>query len=82
MKLTSEEIALIEHHRSERARIDTAQTFQRKAIATAHAFSEWAEQDGAGLTFSTFVNAFNYEGEDLRKMYDAVSRILDAAWVL
>ncbi|WP_323025765.1 hypothetical protein [Castellaniella sp.] len=77
--LTDAEVAIIQAHRAEQARLDAARDFQRKAIATAHAFDTWSDGTGEGLTYSTFINAFGYQAEDGRKVYDAVARILDAA---
>lgn len=77
--LTPDEISMIQRRRVEQARRDAEWAFRRNAIATAHAFDDWSEKTGEGLTFSTFVNAFNYQGEDCKRMYEAVKRILDAA---
>lgn len=77
---SADEIALIQKHRDEKAQRKAAEAFQRKAIATAHAFNEWSAQTDEGLTFSTFVNTFGYQDADGRQMYEAVKRILDAAW--
>lgn len=69
--LTSDEIAL-----SRRA---AARAFQRRAIATAHAFVDWSAESGEGLTFSTFINTFGYQENDGNQMYEAVELILEAA---
>ncbi len=78
--LTPAERSLIHRHRSEQARRDAAQVFQRKAIATAHAFADWSATTGEGLTFSTFINTYGYQDRDGKQMYEAVNRIFDAAW--
>jgi len=78
--LTPDEIALIQRRRDEQARLEAAQVFQRKAIATSHAFAEWSSTTGEGLTFSTFINTFGYQDEDGKQMFEAVKRICDAAW--
>lgn len=78
--LSADEIGLIQKHRKEKAQRQTAEAFQLKAIATAHAFSEWSTQTDEGLTFTTFINTFGYQDNDGRPMYEAVKRILDAAW--
>ncbi len=77
--LTDDEIALIQKRRAEQAQREAARAFQRKAIATAHAFDDWSEASGEGLTFSTFINTFGYQDADGQKMYVAVKRIFDAA---
>ena len=77
--LTNDEIALIQKRRAEKAQREAARAFQRKAIATAHAFDDWSEASGEGLTFSTFINTFGYQDADGQKMYVAVKRIFDAA---
>jgi len=79
-ELSTEELALVRQWRAEQAQRDAAQAFQRKAIATAHAFDDWSATTGEGLTFSTFVNTFGYQDKDGKQMYEAVKRILDAAW--
>ena len=76
--LADDEIALIQKYRAEKAQREAARAFQRKAIATAHAFNAWLEASGEGLTFSTFINTFGYQEADGRKMYDTVKRIFDA----
>lgn len=80
--LTPEEIELVQQRRNEQAQREAAQAFQRKAIATAHAFAEWSATEGAGLalSYSTFVDTFGYQGRDGNQMYEAVKRIHDAAW--
>ena len=79
-ELSTEELALVRQSRAEQAQRDAAQAFQRKAIATAHAFNVWSATTGEGLTVSTFINTFGYQDEDGKQMYEAVKRILDAAW--
>jgi len=79
MELTPEELSLIQKQRDAKAQQAAARAFQRKAIATAHAFAEWSEQSGEGLTFSTFINTFGCQAEDGKKMYEAVCRIQEAA---
>lgn len=80
--LTASEIALIQRRRAERAQRDAARAFQRQAISTAHAFDDWSDKTGEGLTFSTFINTFGFQGDNGKQMYEAVKRILDAAWPL
>lgn len=77
--LTESEIAMIQAHRAEIASRASAQVFQSKAIATAHAFDSWSDQTGEGLTYSTFVNSFGYQEEDGRQVYEAVARIFESA---
>lgn len=77
--LSPAELAIIQQRRNEQQQRDVAFAFQRKAIATAHQFAEWSAASGYGLTFSTFVNQFDYQDADGRAMYAAVARIMDAA---
>lgn len=79
MELTASEIELIMERRAEEGVRNTARAFQRKAITTAKAFAEWSETTGHGLTFSTFVNQFDYQDNDGKQMYEAVQRIQQAA---
>lgn len=78
--LTDAERKLILARRQEEASQDAAVAFKRKAIATAHAFEEWSTTTGDNLTYSTFINTFNYQDNDGKQMYEAVKRILAAAW--
>jgi len=79
MELTANEITLIMERRAEEGARNTAKEFQRKAINTANAFAEWSDTTGYGLTFSTFVNQFDYQDNDGKQMYEAVQRIQQAA---
>lgn len=80
--LTPEEIELVQQRRNEQAQRAAAYAFQRKAIATAHAFAEWSSTEGGGLalSYSTFVDSFGYQDRDGNLMFEAVKRIHDAAW--
>ena len=80
--LSEEEITLIEKHRKAEAARKAAAEFHRKAIFAAHEFEEWSVRTGQGLTFSTFVENFGYQDKDCRELYEAVSRISEAAWPL
>lgn len=79
LNLSQEERAAIEKMRAEKAVTRAADDFQRRAIATAHAFLKWSKKTDDGLTFSTFVNTFGYQNDDMRQMYEAVARIFDSA---
>lgn len=79
MDLTTDEIALVQRHRDSEAHQRASLAFQGKAISTAQAWWAWSENSGEGLTFSTFVNAFEYQGSYCKAMYEAVERILEAA---
>ncbi|MNF23544.1 hypothetical protein D3C87_764870 [compost metagenome] len=77
--LSEDEKALIEKRRKEQAERDELMAFREKAVNTAAAWLAWSKEGGDGLTFSTFINQFEYQDSDGRKMYMAVSRILEAA---
>lgn len=77
--LNQAEVAAIQAMRAEQAARTARAAFQRKAIATAHAFDEWSAKTGDGLTFSTFVNTFGYQDSDGNPMFEAVQRIQQAA---
>ena len=79
IKLSAEERLAIEAMRAAKAAIKADYDFQRKAIATAYAFSKWSNRTKEGLTFSTFVNTFGYQNEDTKQMYAAVCRIFESA---
>lgn len=79
-ELSPEEIAIIQQRRKEKSAEEARVVFHKKAIATAHAFSVWSDENGLELTFSTFVNNFNYQEADGNAMYEAVKRILAVAW--
>jgi len=78
--LNDEEIVLLERHRAAKAQHAEACEFKSRAIEVAYAFDRWSLETGEGLTFSAFVNAFNYQEKDGRAMYEAVKRIHEAAW--
>lgn len=78
-ELNRAELAAVLAMRAEHDAQATRRAFQRKAIATAHAFETWSIITGEGLTFSTFVNSFGYQERDGKQMYDAVQRIQQAA---
>lgn len=77
--LTSAEIALIEKSRAEDKSRADARIFQQKSITVANQFLQWSLESGYGLTFSTFVNQFDYQDPDGNRMYRAVERILSSA---
>ena len=77
--LSDDEIALVQGYRAEKARREAARAFQRKAIATAHAFDGWLDTSGEGPTFAAFINTFGYQDSDGQRMYEAVKRIFAAA---
>lgn len=79
-ELSPEEIAIIQQRREEKSAQEARVGFHKKAIATAHAFSVWSDENGLGLTFSTFVNNFKYQDADGNEMYEALKRIFSAAW--
>ncbi|MBW0298832.1 hypothetical protein AAEH72_16005 [Shewanella xiamenensis] len=81
-ELSPEEIAIIQQRREEKSAQEARVGFHKKAIATAYAFSVWSDENGLELTFSTFVNNFNYQEADGNTMYEAVNRIFSAAWPL
>jgi hypothetical protein len=77
--LTDDEIALVLQHREKIALAAAARVFKTKALKTALAYDHWSAESGEGLTFSTFVNTFGYQDVDGKTMYEAVSRIFEAA---
>lgn len=82
--LSSDEIILIHKHRLEKARKEADIAFNKQAIALAHAFSEWSDNSGESLTFSTFVNFCNLNNHDnlihgSTQVYEAIKRIQEAA---
>ncbi len=79
MVLTPEEIELIQKRRADQNIQRAARAFQICAMQTAAKFAVWSEETGEGLTFSTFVNTFDYQSSDAKQMYDAVKRIHEAA---
>ena len=80
LTLTPEEESIIIEMRKKDILDKAKVAFKVKAVSTAHAFVVWSELNDAGLTFSTFINNFNYQDNDGRIMFEAVQRILDAAW--
>lgn len=80
LDLSPEEIAVIQRRRDEQATQDARIAFQKKAISTAYSFSNWSDENGYELTFSTFINDYHYQDDDGKAMYEAVKRIQEAAW--
>lgn len=78
-ELSPAEVTAVLAMRAEQETQAARYAFQRKAIATAQAFEQWSAETGEGLTFSTFVNTFNYQDSDGKQMYEAVQRIQQAA---
>lgn len=77
--LTPDEVEVIRQRRAKQQAQSDARDFQLLAIATAHRFAEWSARSGCGLTFSTFVNQFEYMHTDAKEVYEAVERIMNAA---
>ena len=77
--LSAAEIKAIKAMRAEQETRAARSAFQQKAIATSHAFETWSAMTAEGLTFSTFVNAFGYQADDGKLMYEAIKRIQQAA---
>lgn len=80
MDLTQDELELIQKRRAAQADAEAQRVFKSKAIATAAAFEIWSQESDLGLTFSTFVETFNYQDSDARAMFEALQRIQNAAW--
>lgn len=78
--LSDAEYQIIQGRRAEKTKCAAALAFRNKAIFTAARWQRWSDKSSEGLTYSTFVNAFNYDRSDNREMYEAVQRILGAAW--
>jgi hypothetical protein len=79
MELTEEERQLILQRRSLKRKEEEDRLFQQNALKVASMWIDWSARDGSGLTFSTFVNEFGYDGQDGKEMFSAVERILVAA---
>lgn len=75
--LSDEEIALVVEHREKLAKQQARNDFVSDVLATAAKFHTWSQKTGEGLTFSTFVNSYGYEGSNARSVYDALEKIYD-----
>ncbi|WP_042857996.1 hypothetical protein [Dickeya sp. NCPPB 3274] len=77
--LSPDEKNVILKIRKNKKEIEEQEAFQLKSIETALSFLIWSRETNEGITFSTFVNTFGYQDDDGYKMFNVVSKILDAA---
>ena len=77
--LTDDEIYLIRSLRAEQAALAALQSRRMKALDTAASYGRWLFENGAGTSFSTFINEFGYQERDGQAMYADVTLLLDAA---
>ncbi|MDQ8954555.1 hypothetical protein RFH42_16520 [Acinetobacter rudis] len=82
IRLTPEERQLIISRREKNAQKLALEKFQEKALDVANRWVKWSKKNGEGLTFSTFVNSFNYQDGDGEQIYAAVQAILGTVYVL
>lgn len=78
IQLTDAERALILEERKKAAEEKRAIAFRLKAMRVAAKAFAWQEKHDYQLSFSAFVNQFNYQDDDCKKMHEAVLRIFDA----
>lgn len=76
IRLTASERQIILERREKIVAKESLKKFQIKALSTASRWFKWSDKNGSGLTFSTFVNDFNYQESDSEQMYKAVCSIL------
>jgi transcriptional regulator with XRE-family HTH domain len=77
-QLTEAELKIVESHRADIKAKKDKEAFIDKALEVAHKFRKWSKESGEKLTFSTFVNSFNYQDSDANKMHSALVKIFDA----
>ncbi|MDQ8951965.1 hypothetical protein RFH42_03225 [Acinetobacter rudis] len=82
IRLTPEERQLIISRREKAAQKLALEKFQEKALDVANHWVKWSKKNGEGLSFSTFVNSFNYQDGDGKRMYTAVKKILETVYQL
>lgn len=75
---SSHELEIIEKHRIEIKALADKSAFIDKALEVANKFRKYSKESGEELTFSSFVNSFNYQESDANKMYSALAKIFDA----
>ncbi|MDQ8937032.1 hypothetical protein [Acinetobacter rudis] len=80
IRLTTEERQFILARREKIAQKLALEKFQEKALDVANRWVKWSKKNGEGLTFSTFVNSFNYQDGDGEQIYAAVQVILGAVY--
>lgn len=80
IRLTPEERRLILSRREDAAKKLALEKFQEKALNVANRWVKWSRKSGSGLTHSTFVNEFNYQDDDGKRMYIAVQKILETVY--
>lgn len=82
VEITEEEKALIEEHRTKKEAQKRQKDMQYEILQTAYEYEKWLRQNGAGSSFSTFCDDFQYDGGVNRQLlYQAVEEIRRQAWV-
>lgn len=84
MELTAEEKQIIESKRAADALHERRKAFYRELLILAAMWIEWQAESGMGLTYSTFINDFDYHDKvqgdfDHKQMYDALMIVLNTA---
>ena len=60
-ELTPDEIEIIKRHREHKGKAEKLASFQKAVILVLNEWQKWADENGAGLTFSTFCNEFDVD---------------------
>lgn len=77
LNLTQDEIDLILHHRKIADQQKKDDEFRKLIAKTTYEWLVWSENNGkAGLTFSTFVDDFCFEGENKSVCFNAIKEML------
>lgn len=82
MELTDEEKRVILERRKAKEQAEKRELDTRHLLNTAFRFLYWLDENGAGATFSTFCDDFEYEakeGEDRSRLYKNVMEVIGVA---
>jgi hypothetical protein len=82
MELTYEEKRIVMEYRAVKERAEKHERDTLHLLDVASRFKQWMTEKGAGATYSTFCNDFEYEareGEDRPKLYENALEIISTA---
>lgn len=79
MRLSDEEINLINDHRAQKAKKLHLDKSRRRVLHVALQYRLWLARKGRGSSFSTFVDEFGYQERDCSEIFRVVENILSAA---
>jgi hypothetical protein len=74
--LTPEEIEIIKEYRQREEAKKLAKLYRLEVFRVAYEFEQWLQDNGAGSTYSTFCDDFDYKGKyDRSKLYHDIDAL-------